>query len=251
MKKLFAFLWQIYFLLNFLYWLLILYWPLRFLFADERRWKAALDLQRFWAGWLRVFCGVKTIITYEFPLDKNATYVYAPNHTNFFDILTPYKFIPNYFHFMAKGSLAKVPLFKLMFWKTNIPFDRESSTEKSVAYNRAVSDLKKGYSIMIYPEGTQNKTKELLLPFKNGAFRMSVETNLPIVPVVTLNPFDILPHEKQLLKLKYAKGGPGKLYIIVGKPITPEECNYSPELMSEKVRTFMLEKLKEFHANRR
>jgi 1-acyl-sn-glycerol-3-phosphate acyltransferase len=207
-----------------------------------------MRVQRFFAGWLRISMGVRTIITYEEPLDKNQVYIFTPNHTNYLDILTGYKVIPNYFHFMAKGSLAKVPLFKIFFWKTHIPFDRNSKVDSSAAFIRAVKDIEKGYSILVYPEGTQNRNRGTLLPFKQGAFKMAVETNTPIVPVTTLNPFDILPHEKDLFKMR--RGGPGKLYIRVGKPIYPAECNHDMNQLKEKVYNIVLLNLQNHHGNK-
>lgn len=248
MRKVFNILWQIIFVLNFLSWLCFFYWPLRFLFAKETRWPASMKVQRFFAGWLRVTMGVRTIVTYEEPLDKNKVYIYTPNHTNYADILTCYKFVPNYFHFMAKESLAKVPLFRVFFWKTHIPFDRSSAKDSSAAFIRAVKDIEKGYSILVYPEGTQNRKKDHLLPFKPGAFKMSVETNTPIVPVTTLNPFDILPHEKELFKMR--PGGPGKLYIKVGKPIYPEDCDHDIDQLKEKVYNIVLSNMQAYNGNK-
>jgi 1-acyl-sn-glycerol-3-phosphate acyltransferase len=249
MRRFFNTAWQVLFALDFLGWMLFFYWPLRYYFAKEKRWLTAMKIQRFFAGWLRVTMGIKTIVTYEEPLDKNKVYIYTPNHANFIDIITGYKFIPNYFHFMAKGSLAKLPLFKVFFWKTHIPFDRSSKTESNAAFQRAIADIGKGYSILVYPEGTQNKNEGTLLPFKFGAFKMAVETQTPIVPVTTLNPFDILPHEKQLFKSP--RGGPGKLYIKVGKPIYPSECNNDVEELKEKVYNIVLSNLQEYHGNKR
>jgi 1-acyl-sn-glycerol-3-phosphate acyltransferase len=248
MRKVFNIFWQIFFVLNFLGWLCFFYWPLKYYFAKEKRWPTAMKIQRFFAGWLRVVTGIRTIVTYEEQLDKNKAYIYTPNHTNYVDILTGYKFIPGYFHFMAKGSLAKLPLFKVFFWKTHIPFDRSSKTESSAAFLRAVDDIGKGFSILVYPEGTQNRNEGSLLPFKPGAFKMAVETNTPIVPVTTLNSFDILPHEKELMKLR--KGGPGKLHIKVGKPIYPVECNNDVDQLKEKVYNIVLSNLQEYHGNK-
>lgn len=248
MKKLLNSIWQICFALNFLGWMLFFYWPLKFCFAKESRWPASMKIQRFFAGWLRITMGIRTMVTYEEPLDKNKVYIYTPNHTNFVDILTGYKFIPNYFHFMAKGSLAKVPLFKVFFWRTHIPFDRSSKMESGAAFKRATEDIAKGYSILIYPEGTQNRVEGALLPFKYGAFKMAIETQTPIVPVTTLNPLDILPHEKEMLKSK--RGGPGKLYIKVGKPIYPADCNNDIEQLKEKVYNIVLSNLQEYHGNK-
>jgi 1-acyl-sn-glycerol-3-phosphate acyltransferase len=248
MRKVLNVLWQVFFALSFLWWLCFFYWPLKYLFAKESRWPASMKVQRFWAGWLRTTMGVKTIVTYEEKLDPNKAYIFTPNHTNYLDILTGYKFVPNYFHFMAKGSLAKVPLFKVMFSKTHIPFDRNSKIDSTAAFKRAKNDIEKGYSVLVYPEGTQNRNNGQLLPFKPGAFKMAVETNTPIVPVTTLNSFDILPHEKEIFKLR--RGGPGKLYIKVGKPVYSVDYENDANKLKEKVYNIVLSNLQTYHGNK-
>jgi len=247
-KYIFTVIWEVFFVLNFLFWQVIFYWPLRYLFAKESRWPASMKLQRFWAGWLRVTMGVRTIVEYEEVPDKSARYIYTPNHSSFLDILAAYKYIPNYYHFMAKAELAKVPLFRIMFWKTHITFERSSRMDSSFAFQRACADLAKGYSILVYPEGTQNARKGTLLPFKSGAFRMAVEMQVPVIPVTCYNNLERLPHQRDLFRLR--PGGPGKVYIRVGKPLHPADYGNDPEQLKEKVHTIVSENLKRFYANR-
>lgn len=252
MKKvryIFTVIWEGLFVLNFLFWQLVFYWPLYFLFSRESRWKAAMKVQRFWAGWLRVTMGLRTEITYDAPLDPRAVYIYTPNHANFLDILVAYKFIPNYYHFMAKGSLAKVPLFRLMFWKTHIPFERSSKTESNQAFHRACADLRKGYSILVYPEGTQNPRRGTLLPFKSGAFRMAVQEQIPVIPVTCYNNLDRMPHQRELFKLR--PGGPGKIHIRVGTPLHPADYDNDPALLMEKVQATLQENLNQYYTPRK
>jgi 1-acyl-sn-glycerol-3-phosphate acyltransferase len=244
-KNILTVVWEWLFVLNFAVMQIILYYPLKFLFAKESRWSASMKLQRFWAGWLRVTMGVQTIIDYEVPLEPGAVYIFTPNHTSFLDILVAYKFIPGYFHFMAKSTLAKVPLFGIMFSKTHIPFERSSSLESSKAFDKACADIRKGYCILVYPEGTQNSRKGTLLPFKSGAFKMSVKMNIPVVPVTCLNNLEVLPHQSELFKPR--SGGPGKVYIKVGKPIYPQECDQDHTKLSGKVSDIMLNHLHSYY----
>ncbi len=244
-RGIFTIIWEIYILLNFLFWMIVFYLPFKYLFAKESRWKASMKLQRFFAGWLRVIMGARTIVTYEVPLDKKGTYVFAPNHASFLDILLAYKFVPTYYHFMAKGSLAKVPLFKIFFSTTHIAFERSDKEEANHAYERAVNDLKKGYSILVYPEATQNKYIGTLKDFKFGAFKMAIETQKPLVPVVCYNAGTILPHAQKLFKI--ASGGPGKVYIDVLKPIHPADFNNDAEALKNHVYKVMNEKLKAYY----
>lgn len=246
-KNLLSVVWEVIFIIQFIGWLLLFYFPLLILFTREAWWPASMKIQRFWAGWLRVTMGICTHIDYEIPLEKDQPYIYVANHSSFLDILVAYKYIPGYFHFMAKGSLARVPLFRIMFWRTHIPFERGKVLESSRAYQRAVNDLAKGYSVLIYPEGTQNNKRYTLLPFRTGAFRMSVETGTPIVPVTCLNNLDILPHQSDLFRPH--PGGPGHLYIKVGKPIYPHEYYHDMVKLKEKVFTIVMQNLSDYAAH--
>ena len=51
------------------------------------------------------------------------------------------------------------------------------------ASNHAIKLLQNGYAVGLFPEGTRNRTNELLLPFKYGAVSMAKKTNAIIVPV--------------------------------------------------------------------
>ncbi len=70
--------------------------------------------------------------------------------------------------------------------------------------------LSYGIPALIFAEGTQNRTKEILQPFKDGAFRIAIETQLPIVPLVVIGAGKLMPPGKAQLR-------PGKIKIIVGK----------------------------------
>lgn len=246
LKAILTVIWEIYFVSHFLGWLLVFYLPIKILIQNEKNWPAALTIQRFWAGWLRVVTGVKTRVYYEEPIDPTGVYVFTPNHTSFLDILTAYKYIPVYFHFMAKASLAKLPLFRVLFEKTHIPFERTSRSDSNQAFIRACKDLEKGYSILVYPEGTQHTRKGSLLPFKSGAFKMAVELQIPIVPVTCFNHLEILPHQRDLFKPR-AVGGPGTAYILVGKPIEPGD---DPDALLKKVYTIVQSNLNAFYEDR-
>lgn len=75
--------------------------------------------------------------------------------------------------------------------------------------------LKGGESIVIYPEGTRNKSKEIFLPFKGGAAAISIKTKTPIVPVV------------QVKKIRFLR----RSHVIYGEPI--EFSEYYDKRLSE------------------
>ncbi len=84
---------------------------------------------------------------------------------------------------LGKASLFKVPI---MGWSMqmngDIPVVRGDKESAIKAMGRCAEYLRNGMSVMIFPEGTRSKTEDLL-PFKNGAFRLAIDTQAPILPL--------------------------------------------------------------------
>lgn len=236
MKKLLIKIWRYAFFANFMFTLLVFYPVFKFLFSSPRFYKAALWLQRRWAAWLMVSAGIRVRPQYETHVEGTGPYIWCPNHTSALDILAMYATVPNEFHFVAKKEHAKAPLFGVMFTKTHIPIQRDSMTDSYKAMQRALVDLKRGIDIVLFPEGTMNFEKGKLLKFKNGAFKLACDADMPILPVFMPDNLERIPFT---YKLGYPEGGPGKARVIVGKPIHPKEYNYDAQAISEAVRDFM------------
>ena len=72
--------------------------------------------------------------------------------------------------------------------------------------------LAKGISILIFPEGTQNRTDQRLQPFYDGAFRIAIETKQPVMPMVVINAGKLMPPKGIHIQ-------PGTIKVIIGKEI--------------------------------
>jgi 1-acyl-sn-glycerol-3-phosphate acyltransferase len=88
---------------------------------------------------------------------------------------------------LAKAELQHYPIIHILFRTLSIFVDRSNARSRAESLDRCRKILKEGISIFIMPEGTRNRTQYPLLPFKDGAFRLAIETQTPIQPFVVLH----------------------------------------------------------------
>lgn len=117
--------------------------------------------------------------------------VFVANHTSYLDIVLSTFYIDHLALFMAKVELKKAPLFKIFFNGMDIPVNRKSRVEAHKAFINAGNEIEKGRSMVIYPEGTISNDGKLR-PFKNGPFKLAIDKQVPIVPIVNLNNWELL-----------------------------------------------------------
>jgi 1-acyl-sn-glycerol-3-phosphate acyltransferase len=119
-------------------------------------------------------------------IDPSERYVVASNHLSMFDIPLLFKVLPFPGRFLAKKELFRLPLIgRAMTIIGIIEIDRDAGGGSSrQAINLGVTiAAERGYSLLVFPEGTRSRDASLL-PFKKGAFRIAIDTGLPLLPVV-------------------------------------------------------------------
>ncbi|MEL7002342.1 MAG: lysophospholipid acyltransferase family protein, partial [Bacteroidota bacterium] len=84
--------------------------------------------------------------------------------------------------------------------------------------------IKSGISLLIFPEGTQNRTAQPLQPFYDGAFRIAIETQTPVLPIVVVNAGKLMHPSGLTVK-------PGKIKVVFGEPLSVE--NYRMDQVKE------------------
>lgn len=118
-------------------------------------------------------------------VDWNAPQILLSNHLSTYDIFALAGVLPAPFAFVAKKELERIPFFGTA-WKAagHISIDR-SDRQKAVASLRRAGEAirRERTTVIIFPEGTRSRTGELQ-PFKRGAFVLSLESGVPVVPVV-------------------------------------------------------------------
>jgi 1-acyl-sn-glycerol-3-phosphate acyltransferase len=209
-------LWKLIFLLNFVLGLLILYPFFRILLSRRKYFPLAFRLKRFWAAWILTVPGLFLKVDRKVKSSKlPQPAIYCGNHVSYLDIVASYRITSRYFVFMGKQELSKAPLFNIFFKEMNILVDRSSNVGSHRAFRQAAQELESGNSVFLYPEGTISSLGKLR-PFKNGAFRLAIEKQVPIIPVTYVNNWKLLQNGGFFK----APGRPGISRIVVHEPIS-------------------------------
>lgn len=208
-------LWKTFFVLNFAIGLLLLYPVLALLLAGRPNYRAAYRVLQFWGRWVIYVPGIIPRVKWEF--DKKqlpAQCIFVANHTSYLDIVESFCFLPHYHAYMVKEEAGRAPLLRVLFRDMHILVKRQSVTASHKAFLRIAEKIDQGYSVFIYPEGTISVHGQLKA-FKNGAFRLAIEKQLPIVPITYCNNWKLLQNGG------YAKvpGRPGIARIVVHPPV--------------------------------
>lgn len=152
--------------------------------SSEKTYPQFFVLARLWAKIILFGMGLPYKIEREQEMEKNKSYMLVANHTSMTDIMLMLVVSKNPFVFVGKKELVKIPIFGFFYKRTCILVDRKSSKSRFEVFKRAQKRLDQGLSICIFPEGGVPEDETVLLDeFKDGAFRLAIEHQIPIVPM--------------------------------------------------------------------
>lgn len=124
----------------------------------------------------------KPVIIGKRYIPESGRIILAGNHTNYFDCILVGCATKRCVHYLAKDELMKGPLKFIFKGLGIIPVNRR--TKDKAALQTAIDTLNEEKVIGIFPEGTINRTEDIIMPFKFGAVKMSRDANANIVPFV-------------------------------------------------------------------
>lgn len=181
-------------------------------------------------GWIRFFLfmvGCPYKVRGKENFRKGKVYIVTVNHNSFLDapVLTP--FVPGPNKTIAKAEMARIPIFSTVYKRGSILVDRKNKKSRQKSFLQMVEVLKMGMHMCIYPEGTRNRTELPLKEFHNGAFRLSKDTGVAIIPAVIFNTKKILPANKGF----YFK--PHRIELHFLPPVQPSGFETDEELKNE------------------
>lgn len=218
---------------------MILYLPgiiLPFLFG-ERYGTISYQFLKLWSWTFSKLNFIRYVITGQNNIKSHHSYIYVSNHTSYLDIPGMCLTVPTQIRPLAKKELKKVPVFGWIVSRAAIIVDRSSNESRRKSMDHLKEVLKQGISILIFPEGTQNRSKDLLAPFYDGAFRIAVETQQPIMPMVIHNAGKLMPPTEFVIR-------PGTIHIEVLPEIpTTGLTTQDVPALKEKVMALMISNL--------
>jgi len=195
-KRILGHLYYVYGMVIFLITLLLIAFPLSALslqFPEPRRAKVVHWSYRLWMEIMLplVFIFVKRSGKEQF--EKGENYVVVLNHNSFVDILVSTPWVPGPNKTLAKSELATIPVFGTVYRTGSILVKREDDKSRKESFVEMQRTLKMGLHLILYPEGTRNKTDQPMGTFHDGAFVTAIRAQKPVIPGVLLHTKGILP----------------------------------------------------------
>lgn len=195
----------------------ILLFPFLFITVSRESWYPAFfKVAKIWSSCIIFGIGCYPVIKRETTCKKGKSYLFVANHTSMTDIMLMYYTATNPFVFVGKKELAKFPIFGIIYKRSSILVDRSSQKSRVEAFKNAQKKLDQGLSVCIFPEGGVPKDLNLILDeFKDGAFRLALEHNIPIAPMTFYDNKKRFPYDP-------FRGKPGKMRVKVHEVISVE-----------------------------
>jgi 1-acyl-sn-glycerol-3-phosphate acyltransferase len=139
-------------------------------------------------------CPLKVMGKDNFKKDRN--YIVVCNHNSFMDVPVSTPFMPRPNKTIGKKEFTKTPIFGWIYGFGSVLVDRKSDASRRKSYDDMKRMLAIGLDMVIYPEGTRNRTNDPLKPFYGGAFRLAKDTKKEILPAVLFHTKKVLPAHK-------------------------------------------------------
>lgn len=205
---------------------------------NEKTYPLFFRIARLWAKIILIGMGFRYTIEGDAAFEEGKSYMLVANHTSMTDIMLMLIAVKNHpFVFVGKKELVKIPIFGFIYKRVCILVDRGNSKSRYQVFERAQKRIQQGLSICIFPEGGVPNESVVLDEFKDGAFRIAIEHQLPILPMTF---FD----NKKRFSYTFFSGSPGKMRAKIHAPIeTKGKSLEDKNELKNTARTIILETL--------
>jgi len=234
-KNIFRIFWRIWFYLIIILTVVPLVPLLLVITAKESFFPVFYKILHIWGKLMLFLMGFSAKVSMEEALDPNKSYMFSANHTSMIDPMLMLALLKdNPFVFVGKVELTKIPIFGFFYKRTMIIVDRKNPESRKKVFDLAKKRLENGLSVCIFPEGLVPSDESIVLSeFKNGAFVLAIEHQIPIVPISFYD-------TKKRFSYTFFNGGPGTLRVKVHAPITTKGMHVEKDKDALKKDVFQL-----------
>lgn len=181
--------------------------------------------------------GARVKIYGEENIPTEGPVVFISNHQSNFDIALFMSYINKPKGYISKIEIKKVPLLRTwMEYMDCVFIDRANLRKSAQSIVEGVNILKKGHSLVIFPEGTRSKGGPLG-EFKAGSFKLATKAKVPIVPVTIKDSYKLMEANRNMIK-------PADVELYIHPPIeTAALSKEEQEELPSRVKTIIASKL--------
>lgn len=188
--------------------------------------------------------GIRHRNIYESPHDRDRQFIFVANHISYLDAPVIVCSIRQPVRVLGKIEMARIPVFGFIYRNAIVTVDRNSAAHRARSVRVLTSVIKKGISIFIFPEGTFNETGQPVKDFFDGAFRIAIETQTPIKPLLFLD-----AHARQHYKSLWTLN-PGRSRTVYLEEIPVQGLTLADmQVLKNKVSEKMTEGLMKYQAS--
>ena len=240
-KIFFWILWRIWFYILMAIPILIMFPFLVLSILSEKGYPYFFVMARIWAKFILFGMGFYYKVDSEQAIEENKSYMIVANHTSMTDIMLMLAVVRNPFVFVGKQELARIPLFGFFYKRTCILVDRSDSQSRMAVFTKAHKRIERGLSVCIFPEGGVPDDESILLDhFKEGAFKLAIKHQIPVLPIS-------FGDNKKRFPYTFFAGSPGIMRVKIHKQVeTLDKTIADRKELRENVRATIYQQLLKF-----
>lgn len=164
----------------------------------------------------RVWCfvvGIKIKLVGPKITNSSPSSIIVSNHSSTLDMMASPYHLPSNVAPLAKAEIKKIPMIGYMFKAVSVFVDRKDAESRKRSMDQMKEILNKGIFLFMYPEGTRNISNKPLKEFYDGAFKIAVAVQKPVMPLVFLNMRSVTAPKSFLM-------WPGKITAAYLQPVS-------------------------------
>lgn len=204
---------------------------------------AIFRMVHFWGDFWIFLCGIRVSTIFETEHDKSKQYVFVANHISYMDAAMLIKVLRQPFRPLGKIELQRIPIFGFMYRQVVVMVDRSDAEHRKKSVQHLLNVMKHGISVIIFPEGTFNESNEPMAKCYDGAFRIAIETQTPIKPIIFPDTYSRM-HPSSIFTMN---PGPCRAIYLEEIPVAGYTLNDLPQL-KQQVIDVMSAKLRAYNA---